>query len=219
MVKRSLRNRAKTSEFQKGIHAPVMITNVDIEDRKGANGPINKMIYIKVAQMLDDKKVAESEISWWKPDVTSEYFKTNLQELCLQLHNVLEAYIGEDKAFEAFSTVFDFLGLDDYKEIESRKWKQSEISILFTNLKKSFIDAISPYINRADCPVYLKLTTNYKGEDVEIPKYGKFIEPMSVGETKLKFTLAELKTHTKAGNMEVANTSTVASSSNGSATI
>ena len=219
MVKRSLRSRAKSSEFQKGIHDNVMITNVDIEDRKGANGPINKMVYIKFAQMIDDKKVAESELSWWKPDVTSEYFKTNLQEICLQLHNVLEACVGDESAFEAFSTVFAFTGMEDYKEIESRKWKQSEVNILLINLKIAFATAIAPFVNDSEKLLRLKLSTNYKGEDIEIPKYGKFVESMEVEETKLKFSAAEIKTHSKSGNVEVNVTATAASSANTSATI
>ncbi len=217
MTKRSLLNRAKISEFQKGVFDNVYITNVDTVDRKGQNGPINKMIYIKFAQLNGGgKRVAESELAWWKPDVTSEWFKVNFQEICLQLHNVLEAYVGEDKAFEAFATVFDDLGIKDHTELEDRKWKQSEVNVLITNLKTSFSAAITPFINDGEHPIYLKLSTNYKGEDIEIPKYGKFVEAMSVGKTTLKFTANELKTHSKAGNVESKDS---ASSTNTGATI
>lgn len=218
MAKRSLINKAKTSEFQKGIHDNVLITNVDIKDRKGTNGPINKMIYIKFAQFKDGKKVAESELSWWKPDVNSEYFKTNLQELCLQIHNVLEVFIGEDAAFDAFANVFDVVDITDQKEIESRKWKQSEATALLTGIKDAFNEAITPFVNNSENLIRVKLTTDYKGEGIEMPKYGKFIEPMSTEETKLKFTANELKTHSKAGNV-TGKDAGQASSSNTSATI
>ncbi len=217
MGKRSLLNRAKISEFQKGIFDDVIITNVDIKDRKGQNGPINKVFYIKFAQLNDSgKRVAESELAWWKPDVTSEYFKTNFQELCLQLHNVLETYLGEEKAFEAFAAVFDDIDIEEHTEIDNRKWKQSELNILITNLKTSFSTAIAPFINNDEYKSRLKLSTNYKGEDIEIPKYGKFMEPMTVEATQLKFTANELKTHSKAGNVQSKSS---ASSSNTSATI
>jgi hypothetical protein len=217
MAVRSLLNRVKTSEFQKGIFDNVLITSVDTQDRKGQNGPINKMIYIKFAQLNDaGKKVSESELGWWKPDVASEYFKTNLQEICLQVHNVASAYVGDDAAFDAFSTVFDFLDLEDQSEIETRKWKQSELNTVITNLKTSFETVITPFINNTEKLVRLKLSTNYKGEDIEIPKYGKFVEPMTVETTELKFTTNELKTHSKVGNVE---TKGAASSSNTNATI
>lgn len=217
MSKRSLLNRAKTSEFQKGIFDNVIITNVDTQDRKGQNGPINKMVYIKFAQINDTgKKVSESELAWWKPDVTSEYFKTNLQEICLQMHNVLEAYLKEDPAFDVFNDIFENIGISDQIEIETRKWKQSEVNLIIGNLKAAFLKAITPYINNNEHLIRLKLSTNYKGEDIEIPKYGYFVEPMTVETTELKFTTNELKTHSKSGNVENQG---AASSTNTSATI
>ncbi len=215
-IKRSLLNRAKTSEFQKGIFDNVIITNVDTQDRKGQNGPINKMIYIKYAQLNESgKKISESELAWWKPDVSSEYFKVNLQEICLQLHNILEAYLGEDKAFDVFNKVFDVIEIEDHADIETRKWKQSELNLIISSLKIAFTDAITPFVNDSENLIRLKLSTNYKGEDIEIPKYGKFIESMKVENTELKFTTNELKTHSKAGNVE----GKVITSSNASATI
>ncbi len=217
MTKRSLLNRAKTSEFQKGIFDNVIITNVDTKDRKGQNGPINKMIYIKFAQLNESgKKVSESELAWWKPDITSEYFKTNLQEICLQLHNVLEAYLGEDAAFDAFSEIFAGLELTDQAEIETRRWKQSELNVVINDLKTSFVTAITPFADDSESLIRLKLSTNYKGEDIEIPKYGKFLESMKVEKTELRFTTNELKTHSKAGNVEG---KAAASSSNPTSTI
>ena len=199
---RSLLNRVKTSEFQKGIFDNVIITNIDIKDRKGQNGPINKMIYLKFARLNDaSKKIAESELSWWKLDITSEYFKTNLQEFCFQLHNVLASYTDEDTAFDAFSKVFDVINITDHTEIENRKWKQTELNTLITTIKETFLENMTPFINAKDNLVRLKLSTNYKGEDIEIPKYGKFMESMKIKDTELKFTAAELKTHSKVGNV------------------
>jgi len=203
-MSRSLLNRAKISEFSKGIHDNCIITNIDIKDRKGKNGPINKMIYIKFAQISDTgKRLSESELSWWKPDPTSEYFKVNLQEMCLQLHNIVSCYIGEDAAFDAFDKVFDDLDLNSHLDIENKKWKQSEVNTLNAALKGAFVTAITPFLNNDEKLVRLKLTTNYKGEDIEIPKYGIFLEPMSEEKTKLKFTANELKTHSKAGTVDV----------------
>ena len=211
---RSLLNRVKTSEFQKGIFDNVMITNIDIKDRKGQNGPINKMIYLKFAQLNDaSKKIAESELSWWKMDITSEYFKTNLQEFCFQLHNILATYTDEDKAFDAFSKVFDVIGITDHNEIGNRRWKQTEFNSLITAIKETFLENMTPFINVKDNLIRLKLSTNYKGEDIEIPKYGSFVESMNVENTQLKFSAAELKTHSKAGNMGNTNTITASSSS------
>jgi len=216
---RSLLNRAKISEFSKGIYDNCRITNIDIKDRKGKNGPINKMIYIKFAQLNEaGKRLSESELAWWKPDPTSDYFKVNLQEMCLQLHNIVSCYMSEDEAFEVFKDVFNDLDIEKHEDIENKKWKLSEVSTLNIALKDAFVAAMTPFLNSEEFPIRVKLTTNYKGEDIEIPKYGLFMEPMSKEKTSLKFTANELKTHSKAGNVKV-GTSTAVSSTNSTATI
>ncbi len=216
-MSRSLLNRTRISELTKGIHSNCIISSIDTKDRKGQNGPINKMIYIKFTQLNETKRLAESELAWWKPDPTSEYFQVNLQEMCLQLHNIVESFVGEEPAFDAFAKVFDTVGIKSHEDIANKKWKQSEVNTLFTALKSSFVDVITPYISDLDKKFRMKLTTNYKGEGVEMPKYGKFIEPMEVTDSNLKFTDAELKTHSKAGIVDKKDTA--ASSTNAGATI
>jgi hypothetical protein len=190
----------RLAELQKGIHDNCFIKKVDIEDRKGKNGIINKMVYVDIAKLgKNGKPVAHAEVAWWKPDPASEYFVTNLQELCLQLHNMLAAYVGDEEAFKAFDGVFEDVGIKDYKEIENKKWKQSEVNKLVAGLSKAFKEAIDPYVGDTENLIRIKLTTNYKGEGVEIPKYGLWIEPMSKEKTDLYFTDNEVKTHSKAG--------------------
>ena len=218
MTKRSLLNRAKISEFQKGIHENVTITNIDIKDRKGQNGPINKMIYIKFAQLnTEGKRVAESEMAWWKPDPSSEYFVTNLQEMCLQLYNILEIYIGEDRAFDSFSTVFEGFEFESHQDIHNKKWKQSDVNTLNSNLKTAFTEALANVEDVPNIKFRMKVTTNYKGEGIEIPKYGKFVELLETTPSNLKFSASEIKTHSKSGITEKKTTN--ASSVNTGATI
>ena len=207
----------RLAHLQKGIHEKGMITKVDIKDRKGKNGIINKMVYITLAKLgKSGKPVAEAEVAWWKPDPTSDYFKTNLQEMCLQLHNVLACYMGEEEAFAAFKGVFEDLGITDQAEIELRKWKQTDVNKLVKALSEAFLKAITPYIKSKDKLVRFKLTTNHKGEGTEIPKYGIWMEPDSEEETKLFFTDSELKTHSKGG---ITSVQSAASSLNVSATL
>jgi hypothetical protein len=190
----------RLANLQKGIHNNCFIKGVDIEERKGKNGIINKMVYIDIAKLgKNNKPTAGVEVSWWKPDPTSDYFITNLQEMCLQLHNLLAAYVGDEEAFKAFSKVFDSVGIKDYNEIERKKWKQSEVNTLIKALSEAFKEAIDPYVGDSTKLIRVKLTTNYKGEGVEVPKYGLWVEPMSKESTELYFTDAEVKTHSKSG--------------------
>ena len=207
----------RLAQLQKGIHDNCYISKIDIKDRKGKNGIINKMVYITLNKMgKKGKPIAQIEVAWWKPDPTSDYFKTNLQEIALQLQNILAAYMSDEEAFDAFENVFEAVGISDYKEIETRKWKQSEVNKLLGIIAEAFEEAIKPYIGKKDELIRVKLTTNYKGEGAEIPKYGKWVEPMSKEETDLYFTDNELKTHSKGG---ITTTAGAASSVNANATI
>ena len=207
----------RLAQLQKGIHEGCYISKVDIKDRKGKNGIINKMVYITINKMgKKGKPVASAEVAWWKPDPTTDYFKTNLQEIALQLHDTLTAYVGEDKAFEAFEGVFEGVGIKKHTEIETKKWKQSEVNKLLTAMSEAFEKAIKPFVGDKEKLTRIKLTTNYKGEGVEIPKYGLWVEPMTAEDSKLFFTDNELKAHSKGG---ITDTAGAASSVNTSATI
>lgn len=198
---RSLVNRLRVAALEKGIYNNCMITAVDVADRRGKNGILNKMVFIKFAHMDSGKRKAETEISWWKPDATSEYFRSNLLEFCVQLHGILCTFMTEDEAFDAFEDVFNTNGITDHNDIGSKQLKKSELDLLYTGIKDAFLKAVTPFINSNDNLFRLKLTTNFKGEDVDIPKYGVFTEPMSITESLLKFSDAELKTHSKSGNV------------------
>jgi len=203
---RSLLNRVRISEFEKGIHDNVVLSKIDINDRKGSNGIINKMVYLTFTKVDENgKRLAESELAWWKPDPTSDYFVTNLQELSLQLHNLVHVHLGdEEAAFDVFKTVFDDIDVKSVEDIHNKKWKQSDVKILLNNYKNAFNEVMKDKLKTVK--FRLKLTTNYKGEGVEIPKYGKFVEPMDVDTTELKFSASELKIHAKQGNVEVKET-------------
>lgn len=209
-MSRSLINRVRVAALEKGIHDNCYISSIDIEDRKTKAGILNKMIFLKFAQLEDGKRKAETpDLSWWKPDPTSEYFYTNIQEMCLQLHGILTCFIDEEDAYTAFDNVFEAHGITDHLQLDGKTIKKSEMNDLFNSIKKAFNTAIKPFLKNTDNLIRLKLTTNHKGEDVDIPKYGIFTEPMTVKETVLKFTTSELKTHSKAGNV-VAKSATLA---------
>ena len=209
MSNRSLLNRVKVSALEKGIHDNCVISSVSIEDRKSKSGILNKAIFLKFTQYDGTKRKAETamDLSWWKPDPTSEYFNSNILEMCLQLHGILVCFMDEETAFSAFDGVFEDNGIKSLTQLETKNLKKSEMEALLTSLKNAFYAAITPHLKDTDKMLRLKLTTNYKGEDVDIPKYGIFTEPMTV-EATLKFTDNELKTHSKAGNVEQKSSST-----------
>lgn len=202
----SLLDRAKVSKLGKGIHDNVVIIKVDPDERKGKNGPIKKMMYITYATIDPDtkKKKHEIELAWWTLDPTSEFFFSNLREFCVQLHGLLACYMTEEEAFEAFATAFDEFDFTTVTEIEETKWKKVDVNSIQATLSKLFAEAITPFIGTNVAPIRLKISTDSKGENPSYSSYGVFAEPMTVKETHLKFSEAELKNHSKAGNTVVA---------------
>jgi hypothetical protein len=198
----SLLDRAKVAKLGKGIHDNVVITKVDLEERKNKGTPIKKMLYITYATIDSEtkKKKNEIEVAWWTLDPTSEFFFSNLREFCVQLNGILSCYMTEDEAFTALEKAFDGLGFTSVADIEAYKWKKKDVDTVQDNLKALFGAAIAPFIGTSVAPIRLKLSTDSKGENVAYSSYGVFVEPMTITETRLKFSDAELKNHSKAGN-------------------
>ena len=187
-------------ELGKGIHDNCIISGVSTDERKGKNGIINKMIYLTITKLNNDgKPVAEVEVSWWNPDPSTEYFYDNLLELSYQLVNVLKAYMPEDEVYKAFEGIFENHGCNSVKDIETKKWKQSEVKSLLKDIAAAFKNAIAPYVGDKSKTIRVKLATDYKGQGVEIPRYGDWVEPMTQEETRLFFTANEEKIASKAG--------------------
>jgi hypothetical protein len=203
----SLLSMVKVARFGKGIHDNVVITKVDPEERKNKGIPIKKMLYITYATVDPDtrKKKNEAELAWWTLDPTSEFFFSNLREMCVQLHGLLSCYMPEDEAFTAMSTAFDEFEFKSVDEIEAYKWKKKDVDAIQTNLSNLFATAIAPYVGLNGPLIRLKVSTDSKGENIAYSSYGVFAEPMTVKETRLKFSEAELKNHSKAGNVTAAN--------------
>ena len=205
----SLLDRAKVSKLGKGIHDNVVITKVDPEERKHKGTPIKKMLYITYATIDPGtkKKKNEVELAWWTLDPTSEYFFANLREFAVQLHGLLGCYMTDDQSFDAMSKTFDGFEFNSVTDIETYKWKKKDVDTIQDNLKTAFVEAITPFIGTAIPPIRLKISTDSKGENVAYPSYGVFAEPMTVLQTRLKFSDAELKNQSKAGNTSVSTSS------------
>lgn len=203
----SLLNRVKVAKLGKGIHDNVVILKVDTQGRKNNQSvPLKKMLFITWATIdpATKKKKQEVELSWWTLEPTSEYFFSNLREFCVQLNAILACYMTEEEAFEAMSTAFDEFEFKSVQEIETTKWKRNDVNSIQDTLATLFEKAITPFIGIDSTPIRLKISTDPKGENAAYPNYGVFVEPMTVKETRLKFSDSELKNHSKAGNTTLA---------------
>jgi hypothetical protein len=198
----SLINRVRVAKLGKGIHDNVVIVRVDPEERKNKGIPIKKMLYITYATIEPDtqKKINELELAWWTLDPASEFFFSNLRELCVQLQGLLSCYMTDDEAFTAMEPAFAGFAFTSVDEIEAYKWKKKDVDTIQDELKTLFTAAITPFIGVTAAPIRLKVSTDSKGENPAYPSYGVFVEPMTVVPTALKFSDTELKNHSKAGN-------------------
>jgi hypothetical protein len=205
----SLLNKVKVADLTADIHDNCRITRVDPNPRKNRNGEVIKRnLFITFAKFKEDKKIGETELSWWTPDPTSEFFIINLRMFCFQIIDILKAFMSYDEAVDKFKDVFsEFEDITDTVDIESKKWKKSEVKSLMEKLNSIFSEAIKPYINSSEQPLRVKMVPNYKGEDTDIPSKGSFVEPMIKKESDLKFDDFELRLKSKAGTVSKKNMS------------
>lgn len=202
----SLLDRAKVAKLGKGIYDNVVITKVDAEERKHKGAPIKKMLYISYATIDPEtkKKKNEVELAWWQLDPTSEFFFSNLREYCVQLQGLLSCYMSDDDAFAAMASAFEDFDFASIADMEAYKWKKKDVDTVQDKLKALFAEAIAPFVGVNVAPIRLKISTDSKGENTAYSSYGVFAEPMTVKETRLKFSESELKNHSKAGNTTAA---------------
>lgn len=199
----SLLTRARVSRLTYGIHDNTMITKIDVGDRRRQGVLEKKMIYVTFAVIdpKEGKKKAEAELSWFRLDHSSEYLFSNIRELAVQLFSILNSYMDEEAAYKAMENVFDGYGFKTVDDIENHKWKKKEIDSLIDSFRTKFGVAMTPFIGDTDKLIRLKVTTDNKGEYVNIPKFGAFTESMDIKESNLKFTDFELRNHSKAGTL------------------
>lgn len=208
----SLLSLVHVSKLNYGIHDDVMLAKVDVEDRKRQGQLEKKMIYVtfSVVDKESGRKKAETELSWFRLDHGSEYLFANIRELAVQLFGILSSFMTEEEAYEAMEGVFNDFDENEWtgpnveveaEDLEGHKWKKKEVETLIENFKSAFKKAIAPFTGDPEKLIRLKVTTDNKGEYVNIPKFGIFTESMDVENTNLKFTDFELRNHSKVGTM------------------
>ncbi len=201
----ALLSRVNVSKMSKGIHSNIVITGVDTEERRSNGTPSKKFLYITFAEVdsTTRKKKKDIEVSWWKLDpVGNKYFQDNMLEFCAQVWGILECYMtGDEIINNHFGNIFDEFGVESVEDIKNYKWKPKDVASLMTNIKDAFKTAIDPFVGTNGTLLHLKLTTDAKGTNVELPKYGLVCEVMGEGETTLKYSNSELKNHSKSGNV------------------
>lgn len=211
-------SRARVAKLGKGIHENVVISKIDMEDRK-KNGLItSKNLFITFATVdpATRKKKAELEMSWWRLNQTSEYFFDNLREMVIQINGILTTVMDEDEVYKAMEDLFadwDFKSVDDMKD---HKWKKPDVEKFMTNLKGKFLELIKSHVGLdSKTLLRVKVTTDKKGEYPEMPKYGTFTESMEQEESNLRFSDAELRMHSNGGTVQNANAGSATSEISG----
>lgn len=206
--KRTLLGNVNVSKLTKGIHKNIVISDIDVEERK-RNGEVSKkMIYIKLVQVnpTSRERVKEVEVSWWKPDpIGNKYFSDNLLELCFQVAGIMEIYMSKEDVDAVFDGLFEDLDFKTVDQIKEYNWKKSQLNTFLPEIAERFAKAMEPFVGLDGKLLHVKLTTDMKGMGAEMPKYGNFMEEMTDQAPTLKFSKSELKNHSLSGVVENSN--------------
>ena len=198
---------ARKAEIGFGIHANVVITSVDNDQRKTKEGEkIKRNCYTTFSQLNEDGViVAEKEISWFNLDPSSEYVYNNFIAQLEQMTAIVDLYYNnskKDKWQDVFSEILEKYEIDEgdeddagsvetlKKSLEEAMKNKDICNDFMDDLGDAYVKLISKKCGEDSASLRLKIVYDYKGKYLQAPRYGAFVELMDTPEedTILKIT-------------------------------
>lgn len=209
---KKLLSSARKADLGHGIHENCMIVKVEAGDRKNKDGDaVNRNCFTTFAQLnAEGNVVAEKEISWFDLDVTSEYIRENFSEQILQLTSIMECFFTEEEIDGLFNPIFEEHGIVDDTTLDTVLADKASTKKLMREIADNYAANLEGIINDKDSLVRIKLAFDDKGKYVQQPRYGKFVELMSVAtkDSVLKMTSRDADNETKSRNLSNTTTPT-----------
>lgn len=206
----SLKKNQKSAKLDFGIHTSIALRKVDISERTSATGPSSLFLFLNFVKVVDNTVVGEFEASWFKLKNTDERPFENLREMCVQVDALLQCYYTEDEIDVVMKDLFTDNAWTTVKEIEEAKMTSEALKTFMKNFQEKVYTLLSVKTGQTqeDAILRLKLCLNKKGDNVQIPMFGAFVENSNVPEeaTKLYFSSYEKKNNSKQGNVSSATT-------------
>jgi hypothetical protein len=213
---KNLLNSAKKPELGHDIHDNCVVVEVSVGNKtKKDGGAINRNCYTKFVKLnAEGQAVGEREISWFDLDFNGEYVKDNYIAQMEQLTNILECYITPEQVNDLFDPILKEFEITDEKALEDILTDKDNCKNLMIDITKAYVDEMKNHIGLEGTPLRVKFTFDSKGKYVQQPKFGIFVEPMSVSKADSKLKFAKIETEYEQKSHAVATNTAGAAKSN-----
>lgn len=220
-----LMSEARKAEMGYGIHNDCIISNINNGPKYDKNQTlIERNTFITFQQVnKEGTTVAEKEIGWFnlKPD---EYTYDNFSSQLEQLTGIVDAVckpedvVRWENYFEKLLTAFEIEVVPaEQVTVDKVLTLKEDLTLMFKNivpiknfmnqLTDGFVTLLTPYCG-SNCPrLRVKLVFDSKGQYVQQPRYGIFVEAATTEPSKLQMSKQEESYYQK--SLETPNTTAV----------
>lgn len=128
--------------------------------------------------------IASSRFDWFKlvtgnlkhtTKPLAQLIKENMLELIVQMHDILSAFIGEEKAYEAMTDTFKPFPYETVEEFLEHTWKTEAVRKTEKHFRELVEKLFAPYMGSLDHKVKMLIVPNKNGERRRLPRFNKFI--------------------------------------------
>ena len=192
-----LMKEARKAELSHGVHENCFITAVSNEKRETKDGKIiNRGGYTTfVAKNAEGRVVSEKEIAWFDLDPTSEHVYTYWYSQFEQMSAIVDIYQGtvKDRWVEGLAEIFADAGAElDWEDdsaanvaafeqqIKALLCKKASCSTLVKGMNELYVKLLEKKIGEDSDPVRVKLVFDSQGKNIQQPRFGLFVESMTV---------------------------------------
>ena len=184
---------ATSSGLGAGVHPNVRLISVDPKRRKDYNGEIiKKQLFLKFKKFnKNNEDIGEKEISFFLIDPTMDSAIGNLRSFISQVKEILSLHYTDEELEESF---------DPLKVLYTSKMTEdkAEVAFEYDNIKSKVLKKFSLYsevqeaiitqfdalmkdkIGFSSTPFRLKLEESNDAKYIQIPRFERFVEKLSV---------------------------------------
>jgi hypothetical protein len=207
---KKLLNSAKKAELGHGIHENCIITKVEAGGRVKKDGEVNPRNCFTTLAQLNEKSeiVGEREVSWFELDVTSEYIRENFSEQILQLVGIMECFFTAEEIDGLFNPIFEEHGIFDDATLDDILSDKASLKKLMKEITENYAVNLEGVLNDKESPIRVKFAYDDKGKYIQQPRYGVFVESMSVEKKNSALKMTDRDNQNEIKSRNLSNTTT-----------
>jgi hypothetical protein len=217
-----LMSNARKTDIGFGIHQNCVVLSVSNERKQNKDKEILKRNCHTVFGQLNEKGeiIAEREIYWFDIDPTTEYAFDNVFNQIDQMSAIVDSLVSTAKK-DAWAAAVAKLLEDEEIEFPEDGTKEDAMNALkevmkdkkscmtfMKGLGDAYVSILSKVVGKESDPLRLKIVYEKSGKYLQQPKYGAFVEPMSVDAADSRLKITKLDEENRQKSISLSNVTT-----------